>query len=465
MGSKIMLTVVGLLLAIVVSAIGASWYTAQKMDEYIQLSLENINRSNVMKASWYPKSSWPFTRNGVLHVVIFNQHMRSNAEAGPVNIDDPRSLERAKERAAAPLPKRSDEPVQLFINVSNSMFPFMVSGDAALDMSRGTASELVQQKSIPAELPIAFTWKYSALTQAFKMRLSMDHWSINQPHQSVDVGAAEVSLKGDINDELELDYGWRGLKVVFSQSLQNGFEVLPIEGNSLIRNFSGILIAPEGHMTLNGFRLSAPDLKVDMGKVQFDSVMYETLAETSPLLNMKHNIALDKFLFDSPQEHFHLNDLSFGLVFSGLNKQGVEELVQEMRAEQPDFVQVMKSLNKITSKVLRLDLANCQMKLNQGRVTASGYLASLPFEVEQLIRARAAATPDPLKFMLQGDLSISAESNALTALPADMRQQLDQLRQQGFVKADSKGVSSHLLLRGGTLTANDKLIPTSVPNP
>jgi len=38
------------------------------------------------------------------------------------------------------------------------------------------------------------------------------------------------------------------------------------------------------------------------------------------------------------------------------------------------------------------------------------------------------------------------------------RQQLAGLQQQGFVKSDNKGLTSHLQLRGGELTANGKVV-------
>ena len=74
------------------------------------------------------------------------------------------------------------------------------------------------------------------------------------------------------------------------------------------------------------------------------------------------------------------------------------------------------------------------------------------------MRASAADTPDPFKYMVQGDLTVSAESKVVSGLAAEFQQQLAGFQQQGFVKSDSKGLSSHLLLRGGELTANGNVV-------
>ncbi|NCB57532.1 MAG: DUF945 family protein [Gammaproteobacteria bacterium] len=459
MSSKIILTVVGVAVAGCVAAAASSWYTAQKLDEYVQAGVEHINRSHVMRASWYPKSSLPFSRGGVLHLVVLNEQMQENLKAGPVDSGDPESLQRVQEQMAEPLPEEKQKPLDLFINVSNSMFPFIVKGEATLDMSRGTASELVQRKAVPVSLPISMTWIYKAYNQDFNLQLSMDRWSVTQPEQNVNVGAAEVSLDGDMREELELNYAWEGVTATSKQPGLSELEIMPLDGIALLRNFSGIWISPEGHMQLNGIRSSGADGKVEMGQLRFDTVMDEAPSETGTMLNMKQRISLSKLYLDTQQERFNIDDFSLGLNFSGLNKQGMEELAQLAQAETPDFIKMMASLNKITTKTMRLELAPSSMKLNNGMITASGKLESLPFEVEQLMRASAADTPNPLRYMLQGDLTIAAESKAVLALPAEMRQQLATYQQQGFISTASTGLSSNMQLRGGELTANGQVIP------
>ncbi len=359
---------------------------------------------------------------------------------------------------AEPLPEEKQKPLDLFINVSNSMFPFIVKGEATLDMTRGTASELVQRKAVPVSLPISMTWIYKAYNQDFNLQLSMERWSVTQPEQSVNVGAAEVSLDGDMREELELNYAWEGVTATSKQP-QSELEIMPLDGVALLRNFSGIWFSPEGHMQLNGMRSSGADGKAEMGQLRIDTVMDESASETGATLNMKQRISLSRLYLDSQQEHFNIDDFSLGLNFSGLNKQGMEEIALLAQAETPDFSKIMASLNKITTKTIRLELVPSSMKLNNAAVTASGKLESLPFEVEQLMRASAADTPNPLRYMLQGDLTIAAESKAVLALPAEMQQQLAAYQQQGFIKTDSTGLSSNMQLRGGELTANGKVIP------
>lgn len=459
MSSKLVLSLVSIAVAGGIAAAASSWYTAQKLDEYVQAGVESINRSNVMRASWYPQLSFPFSRGGVLHIVVLNKQMRDNAIREPVNSGDPESLQRVQEHMSEPLTEDKQKPFDLYINVSNKMFPFIVKGEATLDMSRGTAYELVQRKAVPPSLPVSMAWTYKAYNQDFDLRLSMERWAVTQPAQSVEVGAAEVSLEGNMQDELELNYAWDGVKASDQQPARSELEILPLDGVALLRNFSGIWISPEGHSQLNGMRIVDGDGKAEMGQLRFDSVMDESVTPTGTVLNTKQRISLSDFSIHTPQQQFTINDLSLGLNFSGLNKQGMQELAQQAKAEKPDFMQMMKSLNRITTKTMRLELSPASMKLNKAAVTANGTLESLPFEVEQLIRASAADTPNPFRYMLQGNLSISAESNAILALPTELRQQIAVLQQDGFIKTDSKGLSSNLQLQGGMLTANGKNVP------
>ncbi len=459
MSSKLVLSLVGIAVAGGIAAAASSWYTAQKLDEYVQAGVESINQSHVMRASWYPQLSFPFSRGGVLHIVVLSEQMQENAKMEPVNSGDPESLQRVQEQMAEPQTEERQKPFELYINVSNKMFPFIVKGEATLDMSRGTPYELVQRKAVPPSLPVSMAWTYKAYNQDFDLRLSMERWQVTQPEHSVDVGPAEISLDGNMQDELELNYAWEGVKATSQQPVRSEMEILPLDGVALLRNFSGIWISPEGHAQLNGMRMSDADGKAEMGQLRFDSVMDEAETETGTVLNTKQRVSLADFAIHTPQQQFTINDLSLGLNFSGLNKQGVEELALQARAEKPDFTQMMKSLNKITTKTMRLELAPASMKLNNAAVTASGTLESLPFEVEQLIRASAADTPNPFRYMLQGNFTIAAETNAVRALPAEMRQQISVLQQDGFIKADNKGLSSNLQLQSGQLTANGKNIP------
>lgn len=462
MSSKITrFTLWGLVAAGCAATIAASWYTIKSLDEHILSSVENINRSGVMRASWYPKSTMPFSRDGVLHLVVINQHMRQNQRAAKVDSNDPESLRAVQDAMAEPLPEEQQKPVELFVNISNTVYPLIVTGDATLDMSRGSMAELVTQQAVPASLPVMLTWKFTAYNQGVDMRLNMDRWTMDHPESTVDVGAAAVMLTGDVKHALEFHYDWQGLKVNSKQPAQGMMEMQPLEGRTLFRRFAGTWISPEGHMTLAGMRFSSPEGQGEMGKFQFDAVLDEAPSETGITLNMKHRISLSKLSVNTPQEKFSVEDLSLGLNLSGLNKQGVEELAQLANGEQPDFMQVMKSLNKITTKSIRLELSPLYLKLNKAIVTASGKLETLPFEVEQLMRASAADTPDPFKYMLQGDLTVSAETNAVLALPAVWQQQIAEFQQQGFIKSDSKGLTSNLLLRAGEVTANGKAIPVT----
>ena len=458
MSSKFAISLLGLTVAAAVAAVGISVYTARKLDEQIQKTIEQVNTSHVVRASWYLTSSLPFSRNGVLHLVFLNERMRENAKAAPVINNDPESLQRVQEEMAEPLTEESRKPVELYINISNTTFPFIVKGTASLDMMRGTPGDLVKRKELPATLPMTLSWQYIAPNQDFGMRLSMDSWKIAQPDQDVSVGAAEFSLKGDLSDALELNYAWDGFKANGRYNGHNTVEIMPLDGSSLLRNFSGIWISPEGHMRLAGMKASASDGKFDMGELQFNSVMDEVVTETGTMLNMKHKLVLNKLALHSAQDQFDVEDLQLGVNFTGLNKQGLEELAAQMQAKQPDFMQMMKSLNKITTRTMRVELAPFRMKLNKAMVTATGKLETLPFEVEQVMQAAAAHTPDPFKYMIQGDLNFSAEMNAIQALPADVQQQLDVLQKQGYVKIDNKGLSSNMLLRGGVVTANGKIV-------
>jgi hypothetical protein len=452
-------TLLGLVVAGGAVTVAGSWYTVKVLDERILASVENINRSGVMRASWYPESALPFSRDGVLHLVMVNQRMKENAQNGSIDIEDPESLRAAQDQINEQIAEGDQKPAEFFINVSNNILPLTVKGSASLDMSRGVPAELVKQKALPAELPIVLAWKYTAYNQRVDLDLSMDHWMLEQPDQTIKVGAAEMTLAGNVTSDLEMHYGWDGIKVSGKHPSLPMMEVLPLEGSSLLRRFAGTWISPEGHMTLTGMTFSGNGSKGEMGTLKFDSVVEDEASETGVTLAMTHHISLAKLNVTSPQDSFNLEDVSLGFKLAGLNKQGIEELAQQAEAKQPDMMQMMKSLNRITTKSIRLELQPSRVMLNKAAITASGKLQTLPFEVDQLIRASAADTADPFKYMVQGDLTVSAESNAVQGLPADVQQQLAALQQDGFVRSDSKGLISELLLRGGVVTANGKLVP------
>jgi hypothetical protein len=51
------------------------------------------------------------------------------------------------------------------VNISNSVLPLIVTGDATLDMSRGSMAELVAQQAVPASLPIMLAWNSPPITK------------------------------------------------------------------------------------------------------------------------------------------------------------------------------------------------------------------------------------------------------------------------------------------------------------
>jgi len=460
MSSKITkFTLIGAVVAGGAATVAGSWYTMKTLDEQISSSVENINRSGVVRASWYPESALPFSRNGVLHLVMVNQRMKENAQSKNIDIDNPESLRAAQDEIHQQIAEGDQKPAEFFIKVSNSILPLIVNGHAALDMSRGVPADLVKQKALPAELPIILSWKYTAYNQGIDLNLSMDHWMLEQPDQTIKVGAAEMTLAGTVKSDLEMHYGWDGINVSGKHPSLPMMEVLPLEGSSLLRRFAGMWISPEGHMTLAGMKFSVDGSKGEMGKLKFDSVVEDESSETGVTLAMTHRISLTKLNIASAQHAFNLEDVSLGFKLAGLNKQGIEELAQQAEAKQPDMMQMMKSLNRITTKSIRLELQPSHVILNKAAITASGKLQTLPFEVEQLMRASAAETADPFKYMVQGDLTVSAESKAVQGLPASAQQQLSSLQQEGFVRADSKGLTTELLLRGGAVTVNGKPVP------
>jgi uncharacterized protein YdgA (DUF945 family) len=442
------------------AALGASWYTVKSVDEHILATIEDINHSGVMRASWYPKSSLLFSRDGVLHLVFLNQHMRQNLEAQKIDSSDPESLREVQDSMSDPLTEEQQKPAEIFINISNSVLPLMLSGDATLDMSKGSMANLVRKHVVPASLPMKLNWKYTAYNQAIDLHLTMDEWLLEHADSAVKVGAASATLIGDLKDTLELNYGWEGMKVNGKPADQNSMEIMPLEGNSLLSRFAGMWMSPEGHSTLAGMRFSTPEAKGEMGKLQFDAAVEESPSETGVALNLKQHIALTNLSINTPQNKLTLDDLSLGINLTGLNKLGMEELAQFTESKTPDFMQMMKSLNKITTRSIRLELSPLSVKLNRALLTASGKLETLPFEVEQLMRA-GATDADPFKHLVQGDLTITAEPAIVSSLPVELQTSVAALQQQAFIQLDDqKRMSSHLLLRNGDVTVNGKLLPT-----
>ena len=95
-----------------------------------------------------------------------------------------------------------------------------------------------------------------------------------------------------------------------------------------------------------------------MGKFQFDAMMDESPSETGVVLNIKHRFIVE-FIAEHPQDKFSLEDLSVGLNL----RRDLKSWNNWRMAE--SFMQMMKSLNKITTKSVKLELAPSRMKLNK----------------------------------------------------------------------------------------------------
>lgn len=446
-----------------VATLATSWYTVKLVDEQIFKSIEDINRSGVMRASWYPKSSFLFSRDGVLHLVFLNQHMRQNVNVKNIDRTDPEELREVQEQMSEPLSEEEQKPAEVFINISNTVLPLMLKGQASFDMSRGSLAKLVKQQAVPATLPLTLDWKFTAYNQALDLHLNMDEWMLERADNAVKMGALSATLSGNLNDTLLINYGWQGMAINGKPATPYNITLMPLEGNTLMHRFAGMWMSPEGHMTMTGMRFSSADTKGEMGKLQYDTGIDESASETGMTLNLKQQVSLSNFALKSPQQQFRLDDLKLGLNLTGLNKQGLEELAQQMDAKQPDFMQMMKSMNLITSKSVRLELSPLSVKLNNVPLTVKGKLETLPFEVEQLMMAASSDSPDPFKHLVQGDLTISAAANITQGLPAAWLQSLTSLQQQGFIKSDNNQLVSSALLRSGEVTVNGKVLPAFTP--
>lgn len=446
-------TFCGVILLGVVVLLGADWYTARCFDQAMQTQIDQINKGDYIRASWYSSSSLPFSRNGVLHLTVLSKTMQENLRLGHTTLDM-QSLDDSQEQLKEQIARNDDKPADFFFNVTNTVYPLMIKGTLVPDMKRGTLAEWVKSQALPNQLPVVSSWEYSAYSQTIETKVTMDDWFLNRGMSQVKMNAAELTISGTPK-QLVLQYGWNGLVAENKDQQQTQLIIKPVEGHAVLDKFAGIWIQSKGDFKLAGLNFSAGGVRGALGQLSWTAKMYDQMTETGKTMDTKEDIALAGLTLDTPQSHVNVQNASLALVLSGINKDGLESVLNELQKSQPDFTKVMKAANKITTKSIRLTVAPLQMVLNDAPITFNGYVMTTPVEVEQLM----LHSNGDYAYLLRGDGQISVAPALLKTAPASLQPLLAQWVQQGYLKTSEKdGLVAHMVLANSQLAVNDQVV-------
>lgn len=89
----------------------------------------------------------------------------------------------------------SREPVELFLQIEQSIQPLYVHGSAHLDGSRGSLAPLLQQLKL--EVPHQAGAWVNALSQGFEADVRLDPWKLQLPADKIDFALLKLQVSGD----------------------------------------------------------------------------------------------------------------------------------------------------------------------------------------------------------------------------------------------------------------------------
>lgn len=446
-------TFCGVILLGVLVLLGADWYTARTFDQVMRDKIEQLNKGDYIRASWYSSSTWPFSRNGVLHITVLSKTMQENLRLGHATLDM-QSLADSQEQLKEQIARNDDKPADFFLNVTNTVYPLMIKGSLTPDMKRGTLAEWVKAQALPNQLPIVASWQYAAYNQSLDAKLVMDDWFLKRDSVEFKMNAADLSLSGT-PDQMVLQYGWNGLVSENKDQQQTQLIIKPLEGHAVLEKLAGIWVQTKGDFKLSGLNFSAGGARGELGQFTWSGKMYDQMTETGKTLDTKEDLALASLTLDTPQSHLNVQDARLALVLSGVNKDGLESVLNELQKSKPDFAKVMKAANKVSTKSIRLTVAPLQMVLNDAPITVNGYVMTTPVEVEQLMLHGNG----DFSYLLRGDGQISVAPALLKTAPASLQPLLAQWVEQGYLKTiEKEGLVAHVVLANSQLSVNDQVV-------
>ncbi len=410
--------------------VGASWFTGQVYDEQQQLQLQLWNRQAGVKAQWQATDSGLWQRDGVLQLTL------------------------APEWVNQYVPGLSQEPVELFLQVEQSIQPLYIRGSAQLDLSRGSLASALQQTNLKT-LPHQLAWQVNALSQSFATQLRIDPWKMQLSEDKVDFALLKLEASGEINQQADLQLEWDGLSA--GNESHQLIYLAPVRANLQLQNVDGAWLSPGYRLNLAGVRYISPQQSLILQQLEGDGSLQELSGDSAARLNIHFNSKLQSLAVSGDNANFSIENLALGLNLLDVDKQGYLNLVQSSGHSNIGHsnlgqMQAMAAMQQISSKGLALQLDKLSLDYNKSNLQANGHV-TLAADPRPLLGIR------PLLERLQAQLDLSAAPELVAQLP-NGASLLKPMLSRGYIKQGGDGkLSSQLKLMAGKASANGVALP------
>ena len=410
--------------------VGASWLTGQFYDEQQQLQLQLWNQQPGVKAQWQSTDSGLWQRDGVLQLTLAPEWVNQYA------------------------PGLSQEPVELFLQVDQSIQPLYIRGSAQLDLSRGSLASALQQTNLKT-LPHQLAWQVNALSQGFATQLRIDPWKMQLPEDKVEFALLKLDVSGEINQQADLQLEWDGLSA--GNESHQLIYLAPVRANLQLQNMDGAWLSPGYRLNLAGARYISPQQSLILQQLEGDGSLQELSGDSAARLNIHFNSKLQSLAVSGNNANFSIENLALGLNLLDVDKQGYLNLVQSsghsnLGHSNLGQMQAMAAMQQISSKGLALQLDKLSLDYNKSNLQANGHV-TLAADPRPLLGIR------PLLARLQAQLDLSAAPELVAQLP-NGASLLKPMLSRGYIKQGGDGkLSSQLKLMAGKASANGVALP------
>ena len=443
-----------LILILAISAITVgSWMTAKELDTHWNETLDSINKSPNVRASWIANSYLPWFRSGELHLVILTDEMQRN-NAMPTY--DPKDLEELTASQEELMAYDSQKPTDIYIDINHFILPFYVSGSAQLDTTKGTLKKWMAKNKSGQNLPLTFSWKYFAYNNDTELSVNLDQIKIEDGDTSLNIQPGFIRMSGIWDGSMHTEYEWKGMSEV-NAKLNMKTELRPMKGEYDMEPWGKVHMIPNSKFHIDGFninsgntKITAEDLTID-SKTDLDSSMNPgALSSVTALkaksLGLTQNGEGSSFLF----EHIDL-----ALKFDGLDKEGFIQLLNFAEDKQTDTTKLLASLDRVTNRTITLGLKTSGLTLNGLPMQVDLNSQSIPVSGQTFMQSLMMGNFSNL-FFVKGD--ISADKGITTKLSPDLNTMVQQQIQKGYIKESETSYQSSLLYSSGQLTINNQLV-------
>ena len=405
--------------------VGASWLTGQVYDEQQQLQLQLWNRQAGVKAQWQATDSGLWQRDGVLQLTLAPEWVNQYA------------------------PGLSQEPVELFLQVEQSLQPLYIRGSAQLDLSRGSLASVLQQTNLKA-LPHQLAWQVNALSQGFATQLRIDPWKMQLPEDKIEFALLKLDASGEINQQADLQLEWDGLSA--GNESRQLIYVAPVHAAFQLQNNEGLWLSPDYRIDVAGVRYISPEQSLILQQLKGQGSIVELASNSGMRLNLHFDSKLQSLEMVGAQNNFSVENLDLGFNLLDIDKQGYLTLLRSSSQSNLGQMAALAAMQQITSKGMGLQLDTLSLDYNKANLQAKGHVT-------------LSADPRPILGMqqllerLQAQMDLSATPELVAQLPNGPAM-VKPMVSRGYIKQGADGkLSSQLKLMAGKASANGVALP------